>query len=385
LRRASAALALALAACAHQASCAAERELPRPVPRDASPRPSAGLRALLLGDFGDATDQQRAVAAGIAAAHAREPFDVAFSLGDNLYECGPDPSLPGASACAFGDDDNGVAAGYRSPDDPRFERLIEGPLAFLGAGPRPVPLHAVLGNHDVAASGGCAAGDLPPAQLARVRACLEVARRGPLGRMPGRHYVVDAGPARFIAIDSNLAMGDYGGFTLETELAFVRQAAEGCASRPCFVIAHHPPATAGGHYADVMADRAMRFGRIEEAAGGRIAAWIAGHDHDLQHLRAAAGYDTFVSGNGSRWRRESFSRVEPQGARLLFASTSWGHAVLEASATSWSVRFESHAGEPLHCCSAVFPGRCEPGACPPPAAPAPAAAGQVPGAGPVGR
>jgi hypothetical protein len=102
-----------------------------------------------------------------------------------------------------------------------------------------------------------------------------------------------------------------------------------------------------------------------------VAAWLAGHDHDLQHVRAARGYDVFVSGNGSRWRKERFEAVSPPQARLLFASTAWGWAVLEVSAARWSVRFEDQDGRPLHCCRAEFPGPCQPVACGPgPSAPA---------------
>jgi hypothetical protein len=105
--------------------------------------------------------------------------------------------------------------------------------------------------------------------------------------------------------------------------------------------------------------------RLQQAASGPIAAWFAGHDHDLQHLRMPAGYDVIVSGNGSRWRDERFQRVEPAGSRLLYASTAWGHAVLEVSEKGWSVRFESEALEPLHCCQATFPGACHAVACGP--------------------
>jgi hypothetical protein len=130
------------------------------------------------------------------------------------------------------------------------------------------------------------------------------------------------------------------------------------------VVAHHPAATAGSHRREDDAAWRGRLARLEEAAGGAPAAWIAGHDHDLQHLRAAAGYDVLVSGNGSRGRsRERFEAVAPPGAALLFASTAWGWLELEAWAGGWRARFVSWEGAPLHCCQASFPGRCEPVAC----------------------
>ena len=58
------------------------------------------------------------------------------------------------------------------------------------------------------------------------------------------------------------------------------------------------------------------------------------------------------------------------GAQLFFASTAWGFATLEASATHWAVRYEDDKGEALHCCQAAIPGPCMPVACgPPPSGP----------------
>jgi len=335
-----------------------------------APAPPPRLRALLFGDFGDDTCQQAAVARGIAAAHGRAPFDLAISTGDNLYECGPDLRLPGAADCAFGPDGNTVAAGYRPPEDPAFARLFEAPLRGLASEGRSVPVYLALGNHDVSTWAGCRHGDLPIERQGRVKACLEVAHQAPLWRMPGRHYLVDEGPARFVVIDSNLLVADYGGFTLEAELAFFREATRGCEARPCFVVGHHPPASAGSHAVVAGSRFSERVRQLQEAASGPIAAWIAGHDHDLQHLRAASGYDVLVSGNGARWRDEKFGAVGPAGAQLFFGSTAWGHAVLEVSERHWAVRFQSAEGEALHCCQASFPGACQPVACgPPPSGP----------------
>jgi len=343
------------------------------LPAQGAPAPGPAeppvLRALVFADFGDTTCQQAAVARGMAAAHARAPFDLALSAGDNLYECGPDPRLPGAAACAFAADANAAQPGYTPPEDPRFGKLFEGPLSQLLRAGQPIPVYLALGNHDQNSDSRCQEGDLEPVRLGRTRACLEVAHRGPHWRMPGRHYVVDEGPGRFVVLDSNLLIRDYGGFTLDDEVAFLHEATKGCERRPCFVVAHHPPASAGGKGdGDVYAgpDRfAERVRRLQEAASAPIAAWFAGHDHDLQHLRSPAGYDVFVSGNGSRWRDEKFERVRPPDAELFFASTAWGFAVLEISPGGWSVRFEDDAGAPLHCCTATFPGSCRPAACGP--------------------
>ena len=363
-RGARLALLAALIGCHGSCSPGTPYQQRDPRPLAAAPPLAAVLRILHVGDMGDDTPQQRAVAGAVEAAHRRAPFDLVVSAGDNLYPCGPDVDLSGARACAFGPDGSSVAPDFAPPADPRFE-LLERPLQALDGGGLPVTLHPALGNHDVASWTGCGAAGLSAERLSRTRACLEVAHRSPRWRMPGRHYVVDRGPARLVFVDSNLLRGDYGGFGLEAEVELVRSAAAGCAARPCFLVGHHPPATAGGHRDEVAADYLSRLGRIEEAAGGRISAWLVGHDHDLQHLRSAAGYDVFVSGNGSRARPgERFERVSPPGAELLFGSTAPGFGVLEVGADgSWAYRFEDAQGAALHCCAAPPGGRCRPVAC----------------------
>ena len=357
-----AALALALAACSSPAPFTAR---PEPAPSAVSapgPEPAPEVRALVFGDFGDRTPQQRAVAAAMAAAARRgSGAQVAFSLGDNLYECGPDPATPGARGCRFAEDGNAVAPGFAPPPDPLFSSLFEEPLAALP----PVPLYVALGNHDVASGLWCGSAGLGDRELGRLRACLSVAHRSARWTMPGRHYVVDQGPIRFAVIDSNVLTGGYGGFDVEGEAAFLAEAARTRGGRLLFVVGHHPPATAGEHAAQHDADYVARVRRLQDAAGGEITAWLAGHDHDLQHLRAAAGYDVLVSGNTARGRpQERFERVAPASARLLFASTEWGFLLVEASRGHWAARFENHRGEPVHCCRAVPPGRCQPIACP---------------------
>jgi hypothetical protein len=366
VRAAALALALGLGWANRAGCCWLAGHTPRTVRAPLPPAPGAeppppAIRVLHIGDFGDDTCQQRAVARGIAAAHARAPFDLVVSAGDNLYECGPDVRLPGAAACDFAPDGASAAPGFAPPADPRFA-IFEAPLAPLLRGGEPVPVWLALGNHDQNSGRSCREGGLAPEKLGRVRACLEVAHRGRHWRMPGRHYAVDAGPARFVVLDSNLLVGDYGGLSADGEVEFFRRATAGCGSRPCFVVAHHPPASAG---AAPSAGFLERLRRLEAATAGPIAAWLAGHDHDLQHLRAPGGYDVFISGNGSRWRDAGFARAAPPEASLLFGSTAWGHAVLEVSASHWGVRFESETGEALHCCRAALEGRCVPVACGP--------------------
>lgn len=325
-----------------------------------SPGPAPALsppavRVLHLGDFGDDTCQQAAVASAMASAHRRAPFDLAVAAGDLVYPCGPDATAPGAAGCAFASDGSSVAPGFAAPADPRYA-LHEAPLAFLG----PVPVYVALGNHDVATGGSC--GPAGEAQ-ARLKACLNVAHAGPQWVMPGRHYVVDRGPARFIVVDSNLVSRDYGGFSLDDEVAFVAAQVSSCADRFCFLVGHHPPATAGEHRADATPDTLARMSRLLEAGQGRIRAYLAGHDHDLQHVRTPAGLDVLVSGAGSRGRWRELFESTSAGGRLHFATVRWGYGILEVSPDGWRYRFEDDRSAPLYCCAALGAGPCEPVSC----------------------
>lgn len=322
------------------------------------------LRVLHFGDFGDANCQQAAVAAGMADAQRREPFDLAFHVGDNLYDCGPDWRSTQASRCTFEADGSAVTPGYVPPYDPGFREKFETALGDLtSAG---VPIYVALGNHDVSTWRSCVpVGD--PQAVARAKACLEVAHVSPAWKMPGRHYVVTQGPARFIVLDGNVIAGDYGGFTLAGELDFLTVNLAGCDSLACFIVAHQPAATAGDHTSDFNADFTARMARVEAAGGALVRGWLAGHDHDLQHARTPGGLDVFVSGNGSRDRTgERFDTPAPAGATFFYGTIRWGHAILEVSATGFTWRAEDHRGNARYCCAATLSGswsRCEPVAC----------------------
>ncbi len=329
-------------------------------PETAQPPPDQlpALRVLFFGDLHSESIQRRAVMRAAAAAHRRSPFDLALALGDDLGGCGPDAALPGAERCAFEADGATVRAGYVPPVDAVFARNHDGALAPVLA-VAPLAVYVALGNHDVEARGECGVPRRDEAAVARAKACLAVAHRSRAWTMPGRHYVLDRGPARFIVLDANVLAGGYGGFTLDEEVAFVREAADGCVTRTCFVVAHYAPAAADRAGRRPAAAFLRGVARVEEAAQGRIAAWLAGHHHQLQHLRAPAGYDVFVSGNAADVRDDPFAGVTVEGARALFYGTSWGYGVLEVAPQRWSVRFEDARGEPLHCCVALGGGRCD--------------------------
>jgi len=333
-------------------------------PAPAPPPIAGGVTILHAGDFGMETCQQGAMASAIEEAQRRSPFDLALFAGDNLYYCGPTAGVPGAEACEFAADNATVASPPSGPPDPLFATLHEGPLGGLAASPRPPRTLLILGNHDVAVSGDrCTDEGLGPDVAARRKACLEVAHRSPLWEMPGRHWVLDQANLRLIAIDTNVVTADYGGFTLDEEVAFVAGAAAGCDTRSCFIVGHAPPATAGLHWQDPPADRADRMQRLIDAAGPHLRGWLAGHEHDLQHVRTPAGLDVLVSGAGCFSDFDKHYGNPSPGAELLFASASWGYGILTVGDGGWQYRFEDHRGRALYCCAAAGAGRCLPTGC----------------------
>jgi hypothetical protein len=185
--------------------------------------------------------------------------------------------------------------------------------------------------------------------------------------MPGRHYVVDHGPARFVVIDTVLLAGDYAGFRWEDELEFVRRSSGGCGEeRRCFLVGHY--------YADVAGDErhraamvrspvyVRRVRQLEDAMGGRFSAWLAGHAHDLQHIRTASGYDEFIAGASAKTHRTRFAGPFA-GGRAEYWSAQWGFGVLEVQPGGWEVELVGRDHRRLHCCRAAGNGPCEPYPC----------------------
>jgi hypothetical protein len=336
---------------------------PGPPPAPAA-LPAPTLRTLVLGDFGDRTLQQRSVTAALLRWNARHPFDLVLQPGDNLYNCGPGPRVPGPYACRYAPDGVTVEPGFVPPFDPIFEQN-EAPLrALRGRDGRTPPIYLALGNHDVGAERYCTARGMTRDEWMRRRGCLEVAHRSPTWRMPGRHFVVDEGGVRFIVVDSNVAWAEYGGFTLAAEVAFVREASAGCEARPCFLVAHHPPAMAVGAPPPPGAEPSLLGMRtLVEAAGGRLAAVIAGHVHSLEHL-TYGDVDVLITGAGARPGRSKLVRAWPADARLRFGSNAAGFGVLETWEGGWSYRMVDDQLRSLYCCAAAGRGRCEPIACP---------------------
>jgi hypothetical protein len=236
------------------------------------------VRVLAFGDFGDHSPRQEHVAEAMRHTHADRRFDLAITLGDNFYP-----------------------AGIATPTDDRwrqeFERLY---------GPLRIPIFASLGNHDWVLA------DSPAAEILH--------SGGPDGwRMPADRYSFVAGPVQFFALDTNLvtrAQLDW----LDAELGRSK-------ARWKVVFAHHP-IHADGLYGDdpVLSERLLPILR------GRVALYICGHEHDLEHLAPEGGVHFVVVGGGGA----PTYPIKPS-PRSLFATNKNGFAVIDADGKSLSL------------------------------------------------
>lgn len=255
------------------------------------------VRVLAFGDFGNGSEGQKQVAAAMLKTHRQTPFDFAITLGDNFY-----------------------GAGMESLSDPRWKTWWDALYDPLG-----IKFYATLGNHDWGLA------DSPAAEILYTR-------QSPSWRMPAPYYTFTAGPVQFFALDSN-EISEAQLLWLKDELAKSRATWK-------LVYCHHPIYSAGTH-----ADNQGLIKRLLPVLKGKADVYLAGHDHDLQHLKAEDGVHFFVSGGAGAGLREPQS-----GPRSLFATAAHGFSVVEADGKQLKVRFIDTALKQLYQATLVKTG-----------------------------
>jgi tartrate-resistant acid phosphatase type 5 len=290
----------------------------------AVPSDPAAAQTLVLGDWGyDDPRAQSQVAAGLRAyakQHAVHP-QALLLLGDNWYG-----GLAGGVAC------------------PRWQTQFED---MYPAQEFACPAYAVLGNHDYQRW-----------PESKVDAELAYARSGhSRWTMPARWYRFDF-PARnplvtFLALDSNMPHGDGKeksgrNFTLtpaqqaeqltwlETELRRPR-------TTPFLaVIAHHPVYSDGPHgdHPVLIRDWDPLFRKY------RVDLYMAGHDHDLQHLEFE-GHPTsfFLSGGGGA---DLYPLKVDPAQRGPYAQKVYGFSHIAVTQRGMTLRHLDQNGGTLH-------------------------------------
>ncbi|MFT3716212.1 MAG: metallophosphoesterase [Gordonia sp. (in: high G+C Gram-positive bacteria)] len=242
----------------------AKGHYPLPVGRDR-------LRVFLNGDAGTGKQPQYAVTAAARKIHARAPFDLAVSLGDNIYESGPD-----------------------GPDDDQFRTKFEKPNAGLD-----FPWLMTLGNHD---NSSVFPGD--GGWLLRGDAEVAYHRRSKRWYMPKRYYSVSTGVADFFVLDLNPLAAyvppflspewEPGGRYMTQQARWLERSLAASKAPWTFVCTHHPylnngPHGAAGDYDGLPAPlngvELKKF--VERHVAGKANFLLSGHDHSQQVFDSA--------------------------------------------------------------------------------------------------
>jgi tartrate-resistant acid phosphatase type 5 len=254
------------------------------------------LHFVALGDFGSGDKNQLAVANALALRNRQEPFDFGISLGDNFYRCGVSNSK-----------------------DPDWKSRWEDLYTPLG-----IPFFASLGNHDY--------GHPPiicPGRGASPDAEVKYTEFSKSWRMPARYYTFVAGNARFFAIDTE----GWSSAQLTWLKKTLMETQNELNVQWRIVYGHHPMYTSGVHL------NQRRIGQLRRELAGlfkqtKIDLYIAGHDHDMEHLRAD-GIEYLICGaGGAKLRR--IRTVQPES---VFHATTFGFLDLSIDEHSLTAKF----------------------------------------------
>ena len=262
----------------------ANRTLPFSPKVVALQRAEPRVRVLVIGDFGTGSKGQHDVANAIAALHRSKPFSFGITVGDNFYEFG-----------------------VSSIADKKWKTRWEEPYGKLG-----IPFYPTLGNHDYY-------GD--------VQSQLDYKSPSNSWHLPARQYVLRSALVDLFALDTTDPRTE--------QYAWLDQVLSESKAHWKIVYGHHPIYSAGSH-GDVKAMEQHLLPIIR----GRVALYVAGHDHDLQYLKPVDGTHLIVSGGGGGRLRQL--RPDP---RTLFARTMYGFTTLEIDSSHIHVEMFDRSGQ----------------------------------------
>jgi acid phosphatase len=279
----------------------------------AADAPRGGLNFLLVGDWGrngepDQTDV--ATQMGVAAQAAGAKFII--SVGDNFYE-----------------------HGVTSVTDPQWQSSFE---KVYVAPSLQVPWHTALGNHDY--HGNC-------------DAQIDYSKTSKRWNMPARYFVrtehidannavdfffLDTTPMATLDADEMKYHGNVKSQDVPKQVAWFESALKASTAPWKIVIGHHP-VYSGGPHGDTPYIIEHILPLLENY---KVQAYFNGHDHDLQHLQAAA-VNLFCSGGGSKPRAKI--KDLPQ---TKFASGCSGFAAVSLQKDKMDVQMVDDKGNKLY-------------------------------------
>ncbi len=280
------------------------------------PRFNGGLHLLAVGDFGTNNDKQKAVAhqMNAFAGSLGAPLGGVLALGDNFY-------------------------GKLSPETivPRFEDIYS--RKHLDC-----DFHAILGNHDY--------GPSYDSKQGRAKADMQLAHAAayPKGRLklPAKWYALELGPAEKPLVKVIFLDGNYfpGALTPEEKIAQRRWLAaemeKPLRAKWLWIVSHYPVVS------DSKTNRKKERDHLltewsNALRDDRVSLYLAGHDHNLQHLRSdGIKADFIVSGGGGA------SRYEVEESSRGFSMHTRGFNHIHVTEDRLTVQFINPDGKLLH-------------------------------------
>ena len=121
------------------------------------------------------------------------------------------------------------------------------------------------------------------------------------------------------------------------QLEWLQKELEASKFRWKVVYGHDPIYSHGMH-----GDNQKLIRELLPVLSGRADVYLAGHDHDMQHLKPEGNLHFFVCGTGGK------IRPIRRGSRSLFAESALGFAVLEAGGSSLKMTFVDKILQPLY-------------------------------------
>lgn len=283
---------------------------------------------LIVGDWGavDPTAQNQVAQAMVSYTQRNSLHTEAlFMLGDTWY----------------GDLDGGV-------DSPRWKTQFED---MYPAGVFPGPVYSIMGNHDH---------QRMPHNVNKVEAQLAYARRGKSRwTQPSLWYTFDITPPgsadplfHVIALDSNrpqkIEMIDPIQLNLtraqwEEQLQWLEAELEKPTNASFRIVMGHHPIFSNGPHGD---NKELVHDWEPLLCKHNVPVYLAGHDHDLQHLEFADHPTSFVgSGAGGA---DLYEIKIPDSRRGPFAHKVYGFTHLEATPTQLTFRHIDAQGKIIH-------------------------------------
>jgi 3',5'-cyclic AMP phosphodiesterase CpdA len=218
------------------------------IPDTPLPNRPDSLKFAVLGDFGDGSDEQYALAAEMARVRQRFPYEFVITVGDNIY-------------------------GSERPQD--FARKFEVPYKWLLD--NGVKFYATLGNHDSREQ-----------------------RYYKLFNMDGELYYTfkpDKQNVRFFALESTY---------LEPEqVQWLQKELEGSREEWKIPFFHHPPYSSGGRHGSHVRHREVLEPLFVKH---NVSVVFTGHDHVYERTKPQQGIVYFVAGSGGKLRRGDIDR-----------------------------------------------------------------------------